>query len=302
MVTTAGMGLADAASGDVTTIMAKVLDDPYGVRDIEVKSVDVTADFSSTSRYAGISDATDRAGHPRRSQPGRRGVLQQRVDGAADHARHAGRPVGHRPDRHPDRHVGDDLERVLRRASTLRGGAASAPLTLAETKELIDGLPTNGDVVVAVHARLVRGGRGHLLRLRPDACGGDHRARGLGLQRRRGEGDGGGDGAEQGQGLRGRAHPPDGRRPPHHQGRAGGHLLPGGRQAGADGAHGHRDRRRRWTGWRCSPPCCRASGTTSWSRPRSARCPTTRCRAPTRSPSRSAPGPGWRSLIAADGS
>ena len=51
-------GLADAAVGDVTTIMGYVLADPYKVRNVEVKSVDVTADFASTSRYAGITDAT----------------------------------------------------------------------------------------------------------------------------------------------------------------------------------------------------------------------------------------------------
>ena len=51
-------GLADAAAGDVATIMAKVLSDPYGVRDVQMKSVDVTAAFASTRRYAGIVDAT----------------------------------------------------------------------------------------------------------------------------------------------------------------------------------------------------------------------------------------------------
>ena len=53
-----GLGLADAAAGDVATIMAKVLYDPYAVRDVQVKSVDVTAAFASTRRYAGIVDAT----------------------------------------------------------------------------------------------------------------------------------------------------------------------------------------------------------------------------------------------------
>ena len=57
----------------------------------QVKSVDVTADFSSTRRYAGIVDVDDPAGHPRRRQPGRRDLLPHRVDRAADHARHAGR-------------------------------------------------------------------------------------------------------------------------------------------------------------------------------------------------------------------
>ena len=53
-----GSGLADAAAGDVATIMAEVLYDPYDVRDVQVKSVDVTAAFASTRRYAGIVDAT----------------------------------------------------------------------------------------------------------------------------------------------------------------------------------------------------------------------------------------------------
>lgn len=51
-------GLADAAAGDVATIMAKVLNDPFGVRNVTVKSVDVTADFSSSRRMAGITDVS----------------------------------------------------------------------------------------------------------------------------------------------------------------------------------------------------------------------------------------------------
>ena len=51
------MGLADAAAGDVTTILGNVFADPYDVRDIEVKSVDVDAAFSNTRRHGGITDA-----------------------------------------------------------------------------------------------------------------------------------------------------------------------------------------------------------------------------------------------------
>ena len=108
-------GLADEAAGDVTTIMGEVLDDPFGVRDVEVKSVDVTADFASTRRYAGITDATIPRAIRAGDQRGRRDLLSQRLERAADHARHAGRPCGDRPQRLPGRDAGGELERVLQR-------------------------------------------------------------------------------------------------------------------------------------------------------------------------------------------
>ena len=142
-------GLADAAAGDVATIMAKVLDDPYDVRDVEVKSVDVTADFASTRRYAGIADVTI----PRAIRAGANqvSVTYYRSGSAEPQTMHATLDVP----------SGTDLDGYLMVMSATSwsgyysdyydydSGASGAPLTLAETKELIDGLPTNGDVVVA---------------------------------------------------------------------------------------------------------------------------------------------------------
>ena len=142
-------GLADAASGDVTTILAKVLADPYGVRNVEIKSVDVTAAFASTRRYAGIVDATI----PRAIRPG----LNQ-VDVTYYHSGSADPQTLHAT---LDVPAGTDLSGYLDVMSATDwnsyysdyfytgAGGASPPQTLADTKELVDGLPTNADVIVA---------------------------------------------------------------------------------------------------------------------------------------------------------
>jgi hypothetical protein len=49
-------GLSDMAGADVSTLLAGLLDDPYGLRDVTVKSVAVEASFSSERRYAGLTD------------------------------------------------------------------------------------------------------------------------------------------------------------------------------------------------------------------------------------------------------
>ena len=142
-------GLAEAAAGDVTTIMAKVLDDPYDVRDVQVKSVDVTADFASTRRYAGIVDATI----PRAIRAG-----LNEVDVTYYHTGSADPQTLHATLEVP---AGTELTGYLEVMSAASWNAydsdsffsgdeaGSAPLTLADTKARIDGLPTNGDVLVA---------------------------------------------------------------------------------------------------------------------------------------------------------
>ena len=144
-----GSGLADAAAGDVATIMAEVLHDPYGVRDVRVKSVDVTAAFASARRYAGIVDATI----PRAI---RAGVNQ--VDVTYYHTGSADPQTLHAT---LDVPAGTGLSGSLAVMSAADwssytsgsfypgGGGASPPQTLADTKELVDGLPTNADVIVA---------------------------------------------------------------------------------------------------------------------------------------------------------
>ncbi len=142
-----GQGLADAAAGDVTTIMGKVLDDPYGVRDVRVKSVDVTADFASTRRYAGISDATI----PRAIRTG-----TNEVDVTYYHSGSSEPQTLHATLDVPAGTVLSGYLDVMPAASwsayssdSEDDGSASGPLTLADTKALVDGLPANGDVVVA---------------------------------------------------------------------------------------------------------------------------------------------------------
>ncbi len=142
-------GLADAAAGDVATIMAEVLADPYGVRNVQIKSVDVTAAFASTRRYAGIVDATI----PRAIRPG----LNQ-VDVTYYHTGSADPQTLHAT---LDVPAGTDLSGYLDVMSATDwnsyysdyfysgSGGASPPQTLADTKELVDGLPANSDVVVA---------------------------------------------------------------------------------------------------------------------------------------------------------
>ena len=144
-----GSGLADAAAGDVRTIMAKVLADPYGVRDVQIKSVDVTAAFASTRRYAGIVDATV----PRAIRVG----LNQ-VDVTYYHSGSTDPQTLHATlDLPADTDLSGSLTVVPATSwnedysdyFSSGGGSASAPSTLADTKELIDGLPANADVVVA---------------------------------------------------------------------------------------------------------------------------------------------------------
>ncbi len=235
--------------------------------------MDVTADFSSTRRYAGIVDAT--ISRAIRAGVNEVDVTYYRTGSAEPQTMHATLDVP----------AGTDLSGYLIVMSATdwseyysdyfssgeRG--ASAPLTLAETKELVDGLPTNGDVIVAyvpdssdpTNEDMYSGPTPAAESIVP----GDWVFSG-GVEKRDGVGDGRRSGA---QARLGTPITPHGLPCVARPRRAGGHLLPGGRQARADGAHGHRDRGRRRTGWRCSPPCCRASGTTSWSRPRSARCP-----------------------------
>ena len=142
-------GLADAAAGDVTTILANVLDDPYGVRNVQIKSVDVTAAFASTRRYAGIVDAAiQRAIRTGLNQVD---VTYYHSDSADPQTLHATLDVP----------AGTDLSGSLDVMSatdwnsyhsdyfTSGGGGASPPQTLTDTKELVDGLPTNADVIVA---------------------------------------------------------------------------------------------------------------------------------------------------------
>ena len=142
-------GLADAAAGDVTAIMAKVLDDPYGVRHVQVKSVDVTADFASTRRYAGIVDATI----PRAIRAGLNevDVTYYHTGSAVPQTLHATLdvPAGTGLSGYLDVMSATSWNAYFSDSSFSGGGTASAPLTLADTKALIDGLPTNGEVMVA---------------------------------------------------------------------------------------------------------------------------------------------------------
>jgi hypothetical protein len=139
-------GLADAAVGDVTRILAAVLSDPYGVHDVEIKSVDVDADFASARRYAGITDAT--IARAIRAGANDVSVTYYRTGSAEPQSLHATLDVP----------AGTDLSGYLRVMSATRYsdyyedyyyGSASPPMTLAETKELIDSEPTNSDVIVA---------------------------------------------------------------------------------------------------------------------------------------------------------
>ena len=162
-------------------------------------------------------------------------------------------------------------------------------------RTLIDGLPTNGDVIVAyIPDSSGRGVEDYDYGPTPAAetivpgdwvfSGGVEKDTAVGQR------------AAPGHGLPGRARSAcrgyvrrASRR------RTGRHLLPGGRQAGADRADRHRDRpaaqdghgdvRRRAAGLHAQRPD-HGRGRRAVRR--------IRCRAPTRSPSRSAPGRGWR--------
>ena len=142
-------GLADAAAGDVTTIMAKVLEDPYGVRNVQVKSVDVTAAFASARRNAGIVDATI----PRAIRAGLNevDVTYYRSGSADPQTMHATLdvPAGTDLSGYLDVMSATDWNSYYSDYFYSGEGGASPPQTLADTKELVDGLPNNADVIVA---------------------------------------------------------------------------------------------------------------------------------------------------------
>jgi hypothetical protein len=140
------MGLADTAAGDVMTIMAAVLDDPYGVRDVRIQSVDVDADFSATRRYAGISDLS--IARAIRAGDNDVTVTYYRYGSADPQTLHATLTVPR----------GTDLSGYVSVLPAARWNdyyddysmsSADAPETLAETQAQIDALPTNADVKVA---------------------------------------------------------------------------------------------------------------------------------------------------------
>jgi hypothetical protein len=141
-----GTGLADVASYDVTTILANALSDPYDTRNVTVKSVDVDAAFSTTRRYAGISDATvARAIHWGSNTVD---VTYYHTGSADPQTLHAALDVPQ----------GTSLSGYLEvvpatvwasYSSEYSDGGTGVPLTMAQTKEIVDALPTNGDVLVA---------------------------------------------------------------------------------------------------------------------------------------------------------
>lgn len=140
------MGLGDAAVGDVTTIVGKILDDPYGTRDVTIESVDVSAGFSSTSRYAGITDATT----PRAIRAGKNeiDVSYYRYGSAEKQTLQVELDVP----------AGTRLSGTLDVMSAslwseyygyVWDESAEAPITVAKIRDLIAAMPTNGDLVVA---------------------------------------------------------------------------------------------------------------------------------------------------------
>ncbi len=142
-------GLAEAAASDVTTILGHVLDDPYDVRDVTVKSVDVVAGFSATRRFAAITDLD--VARALRWGPNQVEVTYYHTGSAAPTTLSARLDV-------PE---GTDLsgsviamsaamwEDYYGEYSSMGESSSGAPLTLAQTKAIVDGLPTNSDVVVA---------------------------------------------------------------------------------------------------------------------------------------------------------
>jgi hypothetical protein len=144
-----GTGLADVAVGDVTTIMANILYDPFDVRDVTVKSVDVAADFSTARRHGAITDL----GVARALRWG-----QNQVDVTCFHT---GSTVPSTLSAQLDVPEGTDLsgsvlamsaamwDEYFSESSSLSEGSSGGPLTLAQTKAIVDGLPTNSDVIVA---------------------------------------------------------------------------------------------------------------------------------------------------------
>jgi hypothetical protein len=143
-------GLADAAASDVTTIMGNVLSDPYNVRDVEVKSVDVSAAFSDVRRRGGITDAN--VARAIRWGSSTVDVTYYHTGSTTPQTLHATLDI-------PE---GTELSGTLMVMPTAEWdeyysdyyyddyyGSASGPLTLAETKEIVDALPVNSDVIVA---------------------------------------------------------------------------------------------------------------------------------------------------------
>jgi hypothetical protein len=144
-----GYGLAEAAVGDVTTIMANVLSDPFDVRHVRIESVDVVADFSTTRRHGAITDlSTARAV---RWGENRIDVTYYHTGSAAPNTISAVLDV-------PE---GTDLSGSVLALSAAMweeyygeyegelDGASGGPLTLAQTKAIVEALPSNGDVIVA---------------------------------------------------------------------------------------------------------------------------------------------------------
>jgi hypothetical protein len=141
-------GLADAAAGDVTTILAHVLDDPYDVRDVTVESVDVAADFSAARIHGEITDL----GVARAVRWG-----ENQVDVTYYHT---GSTDPSTLSAVLDVPEGTELSgSVVAMSATTWAeyygeyseteDSSGAPLTLAETKAIVDALPTNDDVIVA---------------------------------------------------------------------------------------------------------------------------------------------------------
>lgn len=141
------MGLAEAAVGDVTTILGNVFADPYDVRDIEVKSVDVDAAFSSTRRLGGISDANVAR------------AIRWGANAVDVTYYHTGSAEPQTMNATLDVPQGTDLSGYLivmpaagwaeYSSDYSSSDTTTGPLTLAETKEIVDALPANDDVVVA---------------------------------------------------------------------------------------------------------------------------------------------------------
>jgi hypothetical protein len=143
-----GTGLAETAIGDVTTIMANVLYDPFDVREVRIESVDVVADFSTARRHGAITDL----GVARALRWG-----QNQVDVTFYHT---GSTDPRTLSAILDVPEGTDLSGSVVAVSAAAWseyygeasgseGSTGGPLTLAETKAVVDGIPTNADVVVA---------------------------------------------------------------------------------------------------------------------------------------------------------
>ena len=136
-----GTGLAEVAVGDVTTIMANILYDPFDVRDVRIESVDVAADFSTARRHGAITDL----GVARALRWG-----ENRVDVTYYHT---GSTAPRTLSALLDVPEGTDLsgsvvamsaamwDEYYGEYASMADGSSSGPLTLAQTKAIVDGLP-----------------------------------------------------------------------------------------------------------------------------------------------------------------